>query len=263
MKAAWDKAPAGPKKDAALKHYQAAEKANTAKNDAETNKELMRRPPPSRNLRRLNVNTGAACRAREGGPLISVAAQSGPDIPDRTRQVYQPTIVVKRNAAVRKGDQSTLAKLPQDAVHMDRAQTQRIGEVVLRHEGSRILPCCLFRPAQASIPVSSRKCAIRGVPHYADRSRPDATRPSLRPLTLPRSMAVARRGVRAKASIRSSPALRRPRCQRWVRSCDPKCATGRCAIPENPRHLKSTICRVRRPGACREQTQPDDRMYAA
>ena len=34
VKAAWDKAPSGPKKDAALKHYQAAEKANTAKNDA-------------------------------------------------------------------------------------------------------------------------------------------------------------------------------------------------------------------------------------
>ncbi|MBL4930183.1 hypothetical protein [Fuscibacter oryzae] len=40
FKASWDKAPAGPKKDAALKHYQAAEKAHTAKNDAETNKEL-------------------------------------------------------------------------------------------------------------------------------------------------------------------------------------------------------------------------------
>ncbi|MGQ3486329.1 hypothetical protein [Roseovarius pacificus] len=40
VKAAWNKAPAGPKKDAALKHYQAAEKAHTAKNDAETNKEL-------------------------------------------------------------------------------------------------------------------------------------------------------------------------------------------------------------------------------
>ncbi len=40
VKAAWDKAPSGAKKDAALKHYQAAEKANTAKNDAETNKEL-------------------------------------------------------------------------------------------------------------------------------------------------------------------------------------------------------------------------------
>lgn len=40
VKAAWDKAPAGPKKDAALKHYKAAEKAHTAKNDAETNKEL-------------------------------------------------------------------------------------------------------------------------------------------------------------------------------------------------------------------------------
>ncbi len=40
VKAAWDKAPAGPKKDAALNHYQAAEKANTAKNDTETNKEL-------------------------------------------------------------------------------------------------------------------------------------------------------------------------------------------------------------------------------
>ncbi|MBL3573700.1 hypothetical protein JMK10_04395 [Rhodovulum sulfidophilum] len=40
VKATWDKAPAGPKKDAALKHYQAAEKAHAAKNDAETNKEL-------------------------------------------------------------------------------------------------------------------------------------------------------------------------------------------------------------------------------
>lgn len=40
VKASWDKAPSGPKKDAALKHYQAAEKAHTAKNDAETNKEL-------------------------------------------------------------------------------------------------------------------------------------------------------------------------------------------------------------------------------
>ncbi|MGB3315291.1 MAG: hypothetical protein WBB85_12830 [Albidovulum sp.] len=40
VKANWDKAPDGPKKDAALKHYQAAEKAHTAKNEAETNKEL-------------------------------------------------------------------------------------------------------------------------------------------------------------------------------------------------------------------------------
>lgn len=40
IKAVWDKATAGPKKDAALKHYQAAEKAHTAKNDAECNREL-------------------------------------------------------------------------------------------------------------------------------------------------------------------------------------------------------------------------------
>ncbi|MDE4142616.1 hypothetical protein [Phaeobacter gallaeciensis] len=40
VKAAWDKAPSGPKKDAALRHYQAAEKAHTANNEAETNKEL-------------------------------------------------------------------------------------------------------------------------------------------------------------------------------------------------------------------------------
>lgn len=40
VKAAWDKAPAGPKKDAALKHFQAAEKAQTAKNDAECIREL-------------------------------------------------------------------------------------------------------------------------------------------------------------------------------------------------------------------------------
>jgi hypothetical protein len=40
VKAAWDKAPADPKKDAAFKLYQAAEKANTARNHAESNKEL-------------------------------------------------------------------------------------------------------------------------------------------------------------------------------------------------------------------------------
>lgn len=40
VKALWDKAPAGAKKDASLKHYQAAEKAHSAKNDAETIKEL-------------------------------------------------------------------------------------------------------------------------------------------------------------------------------------------------------------------------------
>lgn len=40
VKAAWDKAPAGPKKDAALKHYQAAEKAHTANNEADCVKSL-------------------------------------------------------------------------------------------------------------------------------------------------------------------------------------------------------------------------------
>lgn len=40
VKAAWDKATSGPKKDKALTHYQAAEKAQMAKNDAECLKEL-------------------------------------------------------------------------------------------------------------------------------------------------------------------------------------------------------------------------------
>lgn len=40
VKDAWDKAPAGPKKDTALTHYQAAEKAQTAKDDAETLRHL-------------------------------------------------------------------------------------------------------------------------------------------------------------------------------------------------------------------------------
>lgn len=40
VKAAWDKAPAGPKKDAALRHYQAAEKAQLGKQDAECIREL-------------------------------------------------------------------------------------------------------------------------------------------------------------------------------------------------------------------------------
>jgi hypothetical protein len=40
VKAAWDKAPAGPGKDAALKHYKAAEKAQAAKHDGECNREL-------------------------------------------------------------------------------------------------------------------------------------------------------------------------------------------------------------------------------
>lgn len=40
VKAAWDKAPSGPKKESALKHYQAAQKAQKAKNDIECNREL-------------------------------------------------------------------------------------------------------------------------------------------------------------------------------------------------------------------------------
>lgn len=40
VKAACDKVTAGPKKDRALKHYQAAEKAHQAENYAETHKEL-------------------------------------------------------------------------------------------------------------------------------------------------------------------------------------------------------------------------------
>lgn len=40
VKAAWDKAPEGPKKATALKHYQAAEKAHEAENDEEAHKEL-------------------------------------------------------------------------------------------------------------------------------------------------------------------------------------------------------------------------------
>lgn len=40
VKTAWDAAPAGPKKDAALTHYQAAQKAQTARNDVECHREL-------------------------------------------------------------------------------------------------------------------------------------------------------------------------------------------------------------------------------
>jgi hypothetical protein len=40
VKAAWDKAPARPGKDAALTHYRAAEKAQTDKNDTECDREV-------------------------------------------------------------------------------------------------------------------------------------------------------------------------------------------------------------------------------
>ena len=40
VKAAWDKAPAGPKKEAALTHYKEAEKALAAKNEADCLKSL-------------------------------------------------------------------------------------------------------------------------------------------------------------------------------------------------------------------------------
>ena len=54
VKAAWDKAPAGPKKDAALKHYQAAEKAHTLRRTTpRPTRNSMRRPTPSRDLQRL------------------------------------------------------------------------------------------------------------------------------------------------------------------------------------------------------------------
>jgi len=35
VKAAWDKAPSGPKKEASFKHYQAAETAHKASNEAD------------------------------------------------------------------------------------------------------------------------------------------------------------------------------------------------------------------------------------
>ncbi|MFO0541437.1 MAG: hypothetical protein ACK5X4_04010, partial [Phenylobacterium sp.] len=38
VKSAWDKAPTGQKKDDALKHYQAAEKAHKENNETETNR---------------------------------------------------------------------------------------------------------------------------------------------------------------------------------------------------------------------------------
>ncbi|MCC5989855.1 MAG: hypothetical protein JJT95_19485 [Pararhodobacter sp.] len=40
VKAAWDKAQAGPGKDAALRHYQAAERALAARHEGECNREL-------------------------------------------------------------------------------------------------------------------------------------------------------------------------------------------------------------------------------
>lgn len=40
VKVAWNKAAAGPNKDAAHKHHQAVEKAQTAKNAADTHKSL-------------------------------------------------------------------------------------------------------------------------------------------------------------------------------------------------------------------------------
>ncbi|AUQ57605.1 hypothetical protein [Phaeobacter inhibens] len=40
VKAACEKAPSGPRKDRALKHYQAAEKAHETNNYDETNREL-------------------------------------------------------------------------------------------------------------------------------------------------------------------------------------------------------------------------------
>lgn len=40
VKAAWDRAPAGPKKDASLRHFQAAEKALAARHDGECNRKL-------------------------------------------------------------------------------------------------------------------------------------------------------------------------------------------------------------------------------
>ncbi len=40
VQSAWDKAPEGPKKATALKHYQAAEKAYEAENDQEAHEEL-------------------------------------------------------------------------------------------------------------------------------------------------------------------------------------------------------------------------------
>jgi hypothetical protein len=168
VKATWDKAPAGPKKDAALKHYQAAEKAHTAKNDAETNKEL---------------------------------DASDPDRPDRTRQ-GPPARHSREMSQGRPG--KSRARLREAAA--GRGSRGRRSDPARRQDGtasadSHNLPCFRSRPAPASSPTPAENAPC-GRPHRAVLFRRDARRPWPRPVTPPRG-SPSPSGVSANAWRRS------------------------------------------------------------
>jgi hypothetical protein len=143
-------------------------------------------------------------------------------------------MIMNCDMTVPEGDEPAVPKLPQDPVHVNRTQTQGIGEVVLRQR--TVVPFLAAHADQHSLdPSSSRKCAMRA---SASR-RPIPTRCST---TIASSrdaaqrMAVAKRGVCANASNRSLTqdfgGLDRPR---WARSCGPRCARARCAGPGSHR----------------------------
>lgn len=78
-------------------------------------------PTPSRDLQRLTRSPGSPGERRRAAPSF----QKRPGLIQICRielgEIHQPAVVVKRHVAVPKRHQPAFAKLPQDAVHMDRA----------------------------------------------------------------------------------------------------------------------------------------------
>ena len=79
VKSACINAPNGPEKDAALKHYRAAEQAHSAMNEAETLKALDAARQALSFHREILPTEGAAGLSADGHLSISAAARSDPD----------------------------------------------------------------------------------------------------------------------------------------------------------------------------------------
>lgn len=63
------------------------------------------------------------------------------------RKFGKLVMVMERDTPVPDSDQPILAKLPQDAVHVDRAQAQGVGKVILRQRAAAPPLCCHGPPA--------------------------------------------------------------------------------------------------------------------
>lgn len=125
VKAALDNALSGRKKDEGAKHFLAAERAHKKMAEAKTNRNSI---PLFMALGEVRNKSQCPARGLAGTQLVSVEKSS---VLVQIRGIIvsefdQTLMIVERHPAIAKSNQTALAQVPKNAVHVDSAKTQRI-----------------------------------------------------------------------------------------------------------------------------------------